>query len=72
LRRDELPEQGVIGDLNLDRELRRRKGEGADGRGLGPQARAELNVIPGVVDELGELGVDMVPGVDAPGGRDVR
>ena len=65
-RRDELAEQGAVGELDLDREARRLEGEGADRRGLRPHGRALASVLQRVIGEAGQLGIDVVPRVGVP------
>ena len=72
LGRDDLAEQGVVGDLDLDGEPGRMEREGPDRRRLRPQRHRPLRVVPGVVGELRQFGVDMVPGVGAPRGLEER
>jgi hypothetical protein len=71
-RRDELAEQGAVGELDLDREARRLEGEGADRRGLRPHGGALAGVLQRVIGEAGQLGIDIVPRVGVPPGFDER
>jgi hypothetical protein len=71
-RRDELAEQGAVGELDLDREARRLEGEGADRRGLRPHGSALPGVLQRVIGEAGQLGIDIVPRVGVPPGFDER
>ena len=68
----ELAKEGVIGDLDFDREARRLVREGPDRRRFGPSARGQLRITEGVERELGQLRVDMVPCVGTLPGLDER
>jgi tetratricopeptide (TPR) repeat protein len=71
-RRDELAEQGAVGELDLNREARRLEGEGADRRGLRPHGSVLTGVLQRVIGEAGQLGIDIVPRVGVPPGCDER
>src|SRR6516164_1639619 len=58
----ELHEQAVAGYLDLDRQVRRGEGQGADRRRFRPQARARRRLLPRVIGQPGQLGVDVAPG----------
>ena len=63
LGRDDLTQQRVLADLELDGQPRRREGQRADRRGLGAHAQRGVRLAAGVVGELRELRVDVVPGI---------
>src|SRR5690348_3436402 len=64
LRRDDLAEQGAVGDLELDGQVSRGEGQGSDRGGLlRPRDRHLVRVGSRVVGQLRELGVDVVPGI---------
>src|SRR5260370_23607661 len=58
---NDLAEQGVLGDLELDGYPGGREGEGTNGCRLGAGARRGLRSVCGVIGELCELSVDVVP-----------
>src|SRR5829696_23306 len=77
LRRDDLAEQAVLGDLKLYGELGRAEVKSSDRRRLRPRDRGHAFVAVGVVCELRELSIDVMPGegvltgLDEPGRDDL-
>src|SRR5690348_12967933 len=65
-RREKLAEQRVPGDLELHAQVGRGEGERPDRGRLGPHHRGLKPVLVGVVGELRQLGIDVMPGESVP------